>query len=196
MASPTPCILSGSCYSMSGPLSLNPLYCRCSLWVHRQQPLPPPLSAKPPFLSLMLPLVQVLLGSIANSHCQHPCVSTANQIMQDPDFNMYEGLPDLLDVGNPCMDGLGGDPLLEYFGGDDSPSGGLLGSPSGGFRGAFLAHDACLKAQAVISSTQAVPLALPQVSCMVQAPVPSACLCDHLVGSLATPAILQAFAAC
>ena len=70
------------------------------------------------------PLVQVLLGSIANSHCQPPCVSTANQIMQDPDFNMYEGLPDLLDVGNPCMGGLGGDPLLDYFGGDDSPSGG------------------------------------------------------------------------
>ena len=111
-------------------------------WVHRQQSLPTPLSAKPPSLSLIPPWVQVLLGSIANSHCQPPCVSTANQIMQDPDFNMYEGLPDLLDVGNPCMEGLGGDSLLEYFGGNDSPSGGLLKTSqeasAGGFHGAFL----------------------------------------------------------
>ena len=82
--------------------------------------------------------MQVLLGSIANSHCQPPCVSTANQIMQDPDLNMYEGLPDLLDVGNPCLEGLGGDPLLEYFGSEDSPSGGLMKSSKRHLPGAFV----------------------------------------------------------
>ena len=89
---------------------------------------------------------------------------------------MYEGLPDLLDVGNPCLEGLGGDPLLEYFGSEDSPSGELLECPRGVCQGpleACLAHQTCLESPC--SELQRVGS---HIGCMVQAPMPGVCLCN------------------
>ena len=98
------------------------------------------------------------------------------------------------------MEGLGGDSLLEYFGGNDSPSGGAAENLARGICQGLpwgfpsRAHVACLESPGGEPSHVGGDAGSP--SCRLQAPVPPACWCDHLICSRATLAILQAPAAC